>query len=345
MSADPRPRAYPILSRACIAVGCGFLLLSAFGNWRFGWGLAAELIDKIWLALIYSGSDVAAGILCATGAVMLHHVGWRWKLGGIVAMVPALILVSLSILSTFGMMSGRIAVSTGQQAALREDQKRLSWIRQQALNRENSKTDRRLFRLEERQAYKEAREAASVVTDNQVVAIVNGVAMLGIKIKEETAQVGITFLTSTVPMMVKFCGIWLGFFLFGIRLDAQKSQEGSRGSGGSSGGSGGGETPKPKLVHPEPKPEPAKVKAAEPSRNKASRVGSRVQVTSAPQLSAFDRAYEAAIAHPHLSTRALAAVAGVSQMTGSRVKQRLRGKVDTIVRKHGNGGGYRPAYN
>src|SRR5262245_9912637 len=135
-------RTYPVLSRVCIAVGIGFLLLSAFGNWRFGWSLSTNEVDQWWLAIVYAGSDVAAGVLVATGATMLRHPGAPWKLGGVVALIPAAVLVSLSVLSTFGMMSSRIAVSTGQRAAQEVDLGRLAWLRQQTLNREVPKGER-----------------------------------------------------------------------------------------------------------------------------------------------------------------------------------------------------------
>lgn len=324
------PRAYPILSRACIGVGAAFLLLSAFGNWRFGWGLAHELIDKVWLALIYSGSDVAAGILCATGAVMLLHSGWRWKLGGIVATVPALILVSLSILSTFGMMSGRIAVSTGQKQAAQVDQDRLAWLRGQTLNRDVPKSERRMFRLEERNAAAEARKQASVVTDNQVVAIVNGAAMLGLKIKEETAQVGITFLTSTVPMMVKFCGIWLGFFLFGIRSPSGSKPANQDKSSGSGGGNVEPLRPKPKPVEPTPVRAEAKVSSA---TSGAKRKLSREEVMH--RLRRQHAGFE-----PRKSSHENARWAGWPQRTMYRYDKRLREQAKTQMRRiAGNGGG------
>ena len=346
-------RTYPILSRVCIGVGVAFLAFSAFGNFRFGWSLGTNLIDSLWLSAIYGGSDIAAGVLVATGATMLNHTGWRWKIGGIVALVPALILISLSVLSTFGMMSGRIAVLEGQKAAVTSDLGRLAWLRRQTVNYDLPKSERRAFIAEERAAAKEARKAASVVTDNQAVALSNAAALIGVKLTTEQTQVGLTFVSSTMPMMIKFVCIGLGFFLFGARADASASEPssnhknsgGSSGSGGGSGGSGGGEPRnKIKQVHPEPVNQPRPMRA-EPSKQRSVFY---VPATGAPErnLSAFDRAYEVATQHPYLSTRAIAARAGVSQSTGHRVKKRALTKIDRIVRKYGNGEGYRTlAYN
>jgi hypothetical protein len=339
-------RSYPILSRVCIGVGIAFLAFSAFGNFRFGWSLGTNVIDALWLSAIYGGSDIAAGVLVATGSTMLNHVGWRWKVGGVVALVPALILISLSILSTFGMMSGRIAVLEGQKAAVSADVGRLAWLRRQTVNYDLPKSERRAFIAEERAAAKEARKAASVVTDNQAVAIANAAALVGVRVTTEQTQVGLTFVSSTMPMMIKFVCLGLGFFLYGARTEAsgsnQRTQPGS-------GGSGGGEPKKPTLVHSEPKAEPPKLRAEPTRQRSADRSVFYIPATGAPErLSAFDLAYELALENPHLSTRALVEAAGkqFSQSTATRVKQRLRNKVDRTVRKFGNGEGRRAlAYN
>src|SRR5688572_4601640 len=110
-------QAYPRLSRLCIAVGLVALCVSAVGSWRFGLSLTEDWFDRHWLAILYVTGDVAAGVLVAAGATMLTIKGWRIKLGGLAAMLPALLLVSLSVLSTFGVMSGRIATHAGHQKA------------------------------------------------------------------------------------------------------------------------------------------------------------------------------------------------------------------------------------
>lgn len=147
-----------------------------------------------------------------------------------------------------------------------------------------------------------------------------------------------------------FCGEVLSF-IFGVRLWAGSRLAGSaaanhKNSGGSSGGSpgsGGSEPKKPTLVHPGPKPEPAKVRA-EPSKQRSVFY---VPASGAPErLSAFDRAYEAYHANPNLPTRELAKRSGTSQSTAQRVKVKQLGKISSIVRKYGNGRGYQtPAYN
>ena len=337
MSADTRPRAYPILSRALIAVGAFFLCLAAIGNWRFGWSLAHEFIDRLWLATVYAGSDVAAGVMVCAGAAMLLHVGWRWKLGGIVATMPAVVLVVLSILSTFGMMSGRIAVSAGQRQAIQVDKDRLSWLRGQTLNREIPKGERRMFRLEERNAAQEARKQASIVTDNQAVALSNAADLVGLKLSEEQAQVGLTFASSSMPMMIKFVCLWLGFLLFGMRRDVQReTQANSTHSGGNSGGSSGsGSGGKDKLsgenVRPL-RPGPVSIKAAPVSTD-----NSKGKLT----FQQFKHHIEQDMLHGELasSTRALAAATGWSQT--SVVKQARKVKQRQLFKpmRRGNGGG------
>jgi hypothetical protein len=166
-------QAYPRLSRVCIAVGLIALGVSAFGSWRFGWSLSEDLVDRTWLAILYVCGDVAAGVLVAVGATMLAMPGFGKKVGGIAAMVPALALVALSILSTFGLMSGRIATFMGQKAAVASDAGRLAWLRGQTMNTSLPRSERRAFMVEERRASAAAKKSAAVVTDGQVIAIVN----------------------------------------------------------------------------------------------------------------------------------------------------------------------------
>ena len=346
-------RTYPILSRVCIGVGVAFLAFSAFGNFRFGWSLGTNLIDSLWLSAIYGGSDIAAGVLVATGATMLNHAGWRWKIGGIVALVPALILISLSVLSTFGMMSGRIAVLEGQKAAVTSDLGRLAWLRRQTVNYDLPKSERRAFIAEERAAAKEARKAASVVTDNQAVALSNAAALIGVKLTTEQTQVGLTFVSSTMPMMIKFVCIGLGFFLFGARADVNHgaNQKNSDGSGGS-GGSGKGEPGKLKVVQGgEPSSNPKPLRAGSPRTmhvqfEPASSVRFGVS-TDAPTgkltYEQFLHDLREDMAHGDLasSTRAIAARTGWSQSSVVRQAQRLRGKAAKHTRRFaGNGGGF-----
>ena len=79
------------------------------------------------------------------------------------------------------------------------------------------KADRRLFRLEEREAARELRQAASQVNDPQAVALMNAAVLVGLKVSLEQVPVGLTFISSTMPMTIKFVCLGLGFFLFGIR--------------------------------------------------------------------------------------------------------------------------------
>lgn len=227
-------QAYPRLSRICIAVGLVALGVSAVGSWRFGMSLTEDWFDRHWLAVLYVTGDVAAGVLVAVGATMLAIEGWRMKISGFAAMIPALALVSLSILSTFGVMSGRIATLSGHQKAAALDKSRLEWLRGMTVNDEIKKAERTGFLKEERASFEEARKKAEVVTDNQAVATVNLAALFGTKLSVEGAQVALTLASSTIPMAVKFLCLGFGFFLYGLR-----KPESDRKLAGSSEGSGG----------------------------------------------------------------------------------------------------------
>lgn len=343
-------RNYRVLSWALIAVGGAFLAVSAFGSWRFGLSLSTDPVDRYWLATIYAGADVAAGVLVATGARMLRHPGYGWKAGGILALLPALVLVTFSILSTFGLMSERITVLASQKAAQNADQGRLAWLRGQTVNRELPKSERFAFRAEEREAAKQARKSASVIADGQAKAIADALGST-----PEAVQRGLVFASSTIPLSIKFVCLGFGFFLWGYRsadepASAQKNADGSKGgSGGGSPGSGGSEPKKPTLVHPEPKPEPGKIRA-EPSKQRSVFY---VPATGAPErklsYEQFVHDLRQDMAHGDLasSTRAIARRTGWSQSSVVRHAEKLRTRAATRIRRYaGNGRGYQtPAYN
>lgn len=364
-------RSYPVLSRVCIGVGVVFLGLSAFGNWRFGWSLSSDPVDQWWLAIIYGGSDVAAGVLVATGATMLRHPGWQWKAGGVLALLPATILVALSILSTFGMMSGRIATLAGQTAALKVDEGRLTWLRGQVVNREIPRSERRLALKEEREASKEARRHAAVVTDNQAVAISNAAAQVGVKLSVEQTQIGLTFVSSTMPMTIKFVCIGLGFFLYGARTSQAATDNKAREAkpsdkppeSGSGGGSGGRESFKPTIVQNEPpKPEPLRAKPNGSATSKpvpmkieppkVSSAMARVIEPSVPPRDVSREEVKEILRRqrdgkaPRQSSYEIAAYTGVPQRTISRWQKRLNGQTQSRHRRYaGNGGGHHHAVN
>ena len=159
--------------------------------------------------------------------------------------------------------------------------------------------------------------------------------------KIDQVQLGQVAYFSVLLIILKMVCFPSAAFFWGAQAGSSGSNQRTKDG---SGGSGDGEPKKPKLVHPEPPPEPEK-KRAEPSKQR--RASFYIPASGAPErLSAFDRAYEAYHADPHLSTRELAKKAGASQSTAQRVKVKQMGKISSIVRKYGNGRSYQtPAYN
>lgn len=232
-------------------------------------------------------------------------------------------------------------------------ERRRDWHEGQSMSFDNSKAERANFK---RQASEYDRKLAALkmptVTANTVHADAQANTW-GTALGWTERAVQLTTIGWLAFLM--FSGEVLSF-VFGVRIwgsaiaaagDERAAGEPPKtqsGSGGSSGSGGGEPRGKLKVVQGEPaEPKPIR---AEPSKQQRSVF--YVPSTGAPErnLSAFDRAYEVATQHPYLSTRAIAARAGVSQSTGHRVKQRALTKVDRIVRKYGNGEGFRPlAYN
>ena len=327
------------VGRGLVAVGLVAMLVCVYFNARHGWNLGATIADKVALATMHGLVDIATALLVSAGAILF---AWYLLKMGFAACAFALLLTLFSILSVSGFMSGRIAALESQKAALAVLEKQGKWAGGTTY-RQAGNTERRSLRTEMRENTKEMVRVASLIPDSHALAIAS---ILGWHV--EVVQRWLILISSGMAQALKYVCLLVGFFLLSNRDErgaepAQTEPANQKNSGGS-GGSGGGEPGKLKVVRPEPKPEPAKVRA-EPSKQRSVFY---VPSTGAPErnLSAFDRAYEIATEHPYLSTRAIAARAGVSQSTGHRVKKRALTKVDRIMRKYGNGRSFQtPAYN
>ena len=84
------------------------MLMSMWMNARFGWGLAPDWADRISLAVLHVLVDPAAAGLIVTGSLMVR---WGWRCQGALFLAIALLLMSYSMLSVYGFMSSRIAMT------------------------------------------------------------------------------------------------------------------------------------------------------------------------------------------------------------------------------------------
>src|SRR5262245_25198259 len=106
------------------AVAFTALLVSMWMNARFGWGLAPDWADRITLAVLHVLVDPAAAGLVVTGSLMIR---WRWRWQGILFLAIALVLMAYSMLSVYGFMSSRIAMTQSHQAIVDMQKGQLDW--------------------------------------------------------------------------------------------------------------------------------------------------------------------------------------------------------------------------
>lgn len=331
------------VGRGLVAVGLVAMCVCVYFNARHGWNLGTIWPDKVALSTMHGLIDIATALLVSAGAILF---AWYMRKMGFAACAFALLLTLFSILSVSGFMSGRIAALESQKAALAVMEKHSKWVGGTTY-RNAGKTERRSLRGEMRDNLKEMVRVASLIPDSHAMAIAN---MLGWTI--ETVQRALILISSGMAQALKYVCLLVGFFLLSNRDErgvepAAEPKKTQSGSGGSDGSGGGEPRNKIKQVHPEPANQPRPIRA-EPSKQRSS---FGVPATGAPErlerLSPFDRAYEAALARPHLSTRAIAAIVDASQSTASRAKRSMsRGKADRVMRKYGNGRSFQtPAYN
>ena len=328
------------VGRGLVVLGTVITLCLVYFNGKHGWSLGRTWDEQIALAVMHGAVDPVTALLVSAAAIA---IAWHFRWTGFGICAIALLFTGYSMLTTAGFMSNRLASVYGQKAALAELDKQGKWWNSTTYSRDLTRGERLANRAEVRATFKEKVKVASQVHDTQAITVAE---WFGISV--EMAQRSLNMISSGIGQTMKYMALLVGFFLLSNRDERTTQDEPAnhKNSGGSdgSGGSGGGEPRKKPDLKPVPKPEPAPMRA-EPSKQR--RTWSYIPATGAPErLSAFDRAWEVATQHPYLSTRAIAARAGVSQSTGHRVKKRALTKIDRIVRKYGNGEGYRAlAYN
>ena len=279
-----------------------------------------------WLAL--------AGVICAGGYGVFNMIGFTSTNRVAVAAAKD---------------SDRAAIEREYQNARVDLQKQIGWLEKQVVYADHPREKRRMeqavdAKRKELSALKAPRFDATKVLSDPLASTLGEITSTTDRKWQLLLPVLLAFLMFFAEsfswavvghMLAGIVGIIVIYRTSQAMVEPKKTHPGSDGSSGS----GGGEPKKKPDLKSVPKPEPASIRA-EPSKQRRS--WSYVPATGAPErnLSAFDRAYEVASQHPYLSTRAIAAKAGVSQSTGHRVKKRALTKVDRIVRKYGNGEGF-----
>ena len=299
---------------------------------------------------------VALGVFIMTGNKVLKRI----------ALAGVILAGGYGVINMIGFTStNRVAVAASKDAdraaiereyqnARKDLQDQVKWLEGQVIFADHPREKRRMeaavdAKRKELSALKAPRFDATKVLSDPLATTLGEITHVTDRKWQLLLPVALAFLfffaesfSSAVVghMLAGIVGVIVAYRTSEPAAEPNKTQGGSDGSGGS----GGGEPRKKPDLKPVPKTEPAPMRA-EPSKQR--RTWSYIPATGAPErLSAFDRAYEVATQHPYLSTRAIAARAGVSQSTGHRVKKRALTKIDRIVRKYGNGEGYRAlAYN
>jgi hypothetical protein len=153
---------------ACVSIGIGLIALavSMSMNARFGWAQASSIEDRYMIAGLHLLIDPAAAILVAMAGLF---AGWRWRAA--VALVCAVVLIGWSMISVYGFLSSRIAVSAGHMAALQVQADYLKWTQGQTVNFDRPKAERQAMGLEVKDAVQKLASAAMIVPDAQAASI------------------------------------------------------------------------------------------------------------------------------------------------------------------------------
>ena len=172
------------------------MLVSMWMNARFGWGLAPDWADRITLAVLHVLVDPAAAGLIVTGSLMIRW-GWRWQ--GALFLAIALVLMAYSMLSVYGFMSSRIAMTQSHHAIVEMQRGQLDWAFKSSINREVPKQERQLLRTEARVLSKAVQASLSIIPDAQASSIAGATGIPVAKV-----QYILVMVSSGIAQAIKF---------------------------------------------------------------------------------------------------------------------------------------------
>ena len=312
-----------VLSGFLMFIAAIALLASMVMNWRFGWGLSTDLVDRSTVAVLHVLVDPAAGSLALAGSMLMR---WGWKREGWTFYGFALVLVLYSMLSVYGFMSARIAMTQSHDSVVAMQMGQLDWTRKSSINRELPRSERRLLRADAKEMTKEIRTSLSIVPDAQAASIA---AALGVRV--EKVQRALVMVASGIAQGIKFICIICGVMVWPRSVASAKQEAPPK----SDTGGGGGK--KLELVKPDardPVDAPKKIHASahlmqtDPTQRSA----------SVPSTGAWKkRDYAAELReylHQHApdgdlqSQRAIGRALNISQPSVSRHLRRIQAQAD-----------------
>jgi hypothetical protein len=220
---DHGSNAIPII---LIGIGLAALAVSMSMNGRFGWEQASSTGDRYLMSVQHLLIDPAAAALVALGGSFAAR---RLRVHAAIALICGLMLVGWSVVSVYGFMSSRIAVSQGHKAALKVQEDYLKWAQGQTVNFDRPKADRQAMTLEVKDAVQKLVQAAMIVPDAQAASIAEM-----FDTSPENVQRALVLFSSCIMQFIKIACLFYGCFSWSQRVPMGHTTIDSSGSDGRS---------------------------------------------------------------------------------------------------------------
>jgi hypothetical protein len=205
-------------------IGIAALGISMWMNFRFGWGLSGDLADRTTLAVLHVLVDPAAAGLVVAGTLMRR---WGWRMEGLGFQIIAILLILYSMLSVYGFMSARIAMTTSHDAVIAMQKGQLDWTRNSSVNRELPKVERRLLRQEAKELTKEIGRSLAIIPDAQAASIATAIG-----VSVDKVQRALVMISSGIAQAMKFVCLLAGVMIWPRAKQADSTTDASSGGGG-----------------------------------------------------------------------------------------------------------------
>ena len=199
---DQRRQGNRAVSIFLMTIGVVALGASMVMNWRFGWGLSHDTIDRTTIAVLHVLVDPAAAGLVTAGGLM---ISWGWRREGIIVLLCAGLLIAYSMVSVFGFMSARIALTDGHAYVVAMQKGQLDWTRKTSINRELPPSERRLLRADAKELTKRLERTVAIIPDAQASAIASALS-----VPTSAVQRALVMIASGIAQSIKFICLLVG---------------------------------------------------------------------------------------------------------------------------------------
>jgi hypothetical protein len=167
--------------------------------------LSPDITDRATLAILHVLIDPAAAGLVFAGSMMRR---WGWNREGRWFQIIAVLLIVYSMLSVYGFMSARFAVTQSHDALIAYQKGKLNWTYKSIVNSEIPKGERRLLRADAKEIDKEIKASLAFIPDAQAASIADAFGIAVAKVQRTLVMIS-SGAAQAIKYVCLLCGVMI----------------------------------------------------------------------------------------------------------------------------------------